>query len=317
MSLLEQDYGYNLRDRPTLWYQRRLKMDLFVFKDAVGFLDKVQLWLEQREVENNLMLGIALLLQKAPDYYKTQPFMGIVIETGGPVNAALMTPPFNLVLAGQSHSASLETLARGLIEQGWTLPGVLGPSETSCAFAGLWSRMNGIRVQPGMRMRIYELTRVIQPAWPAGRFRPAGMGDLALITDWVVAFRQEALNQSAALEAARRQAERLVAEQKAFLWDHDSPVSMAASTRPIRNGVSVNMVYTPPDQRQKGYASACVAALSQQLLDSGYKYCCLFTDLANPTSNRIYMDIGYLSVCDFNEYRFVDTATACCPDSTD
>jgi uncharacterized protein len=69
-------------------------------------------------------------------------------------------------------------------------------------------------------------------------------------------------------------------------------------------GVSVSAVYTPPEQRRKGYATACVAALSRRLLASGYDYCALFTDLANPTSNDIYYQIGYRPVADFDEYRF-------------
>jgi len=36
-----------------------------------------------------------------------------------------------------------------------------------------------------------------------------------------------------------------------------------------------------------------VAALSQHLLDEGFSFTSLFTDLANPTSNQIYMNIGY------------------------
>ena len=66
----------------------------------------------------------------------------------------------------------------------------------------------------------------------------------------------------------------------------------------------VNAVYTPPGLRGRGYASACVAALSQKLLDEGRRYCFLFTDLANPTSNRIYQAVGYEAVVDVDEYKF-------------
>jgi uncharacterized protein len=38
------------------------------------------------------------------------------------------------------------------------------------------------------------------------------------------------------------------------------------------------------------------------LLDN--RYCCLYTDLANPTSNAIYYRIGYRPVCDAAEYFF-------------
>ncbi len=37
---------------------------------------------------------------------------------------------------------------------------------------------------------------------------------------------------------------------------------------------------------------------------SGYKFCTLFADLANPTSNDIYQQIGYTQVADFHQYEF-------------
>lgn len=79
---------------------------------------------------------------------------------------------------------------------------------------------------------------------------------------------------------------------------------MAAVARPTLHGITVNLVYTPPEQRGRGFASNCVAALSQRMLDGGYQFCTLFTNLANPTSNDIYQQIGYRSIADFNEYRF-------------
>ena len=54
----------------------------------------------------------------------------------------------------------------------------------------------------------------------------------------------------------------------------------------------------------RGYASAITAALSTQLLASGRRFCFLYTDLANPTSNRIYRAIGYEHVCDAAEIVF-------------
>jgi uncharacterized protein len=68
--------------------------------------------------------------------------------------------------------------------------------------------------------------------------------------------------------------------------------------------MSISLVYTPPPYRGRGYASNCVAALSQHLLDEGWKKCSLVTDLANPVSNSIYQKIGYRPVCDFTEYLF-------------
>jgi predicted GNAT family acetyltransferase len=66
----------------------------------------------------------------------------------------------------------------------------------------------------------------------------------------------------------------------------------------------VNAVYTPPEQRGRGFATACVARLSARLLAEGRRQCVLFTDLANPTSNAIYARIGYRGVADFELCRF-------------
>jgi uncharacterized protein len=284
-------------------------MDLTVFESADGFLEKARPWLEAREAENNLLLGIALLLRKDPNRYRSKPFLGVITESGSLVNVAVMTPPHNLILAGPPQAASLNTLANGLIDQGWSIPGVTGPKETSRLFAKLWSRLTGAGVQAGIRMRLYELTHVIQPAGPPGYLYEAKKDEMSLIADWIVAFQQEALNVKIEREDAVRQAERLVSERNLYLWDDGGAVSMAASARPTRHGISVNLVYTPPEQRRKGYASACVAALSQRLLEVGYKFCCLFTDLDNPTSNRIYMEVGYQPVCDHEEHRFVEVTT--------
>jgi predicted GNAT family acetyltransferase len=79
---------------------------------------------------------------------------------------------------------------------------------------------------------------------------------------------------------------------------------MAAHTGPTPNGVRVGAVYTPPELRGRGYASACTAAVTQRLLADGRRFCFLFTDLSNPTSNSIYQKIGYRPVCDVDQYRF-------------
>ncbi|HKZ79128.1 MAG TPA: GNAT family N-acetyltransferase, partial [Pyrinomonadaceae bacterium] len=91
-----------------------------------------------------------------------------------------------------------------------------------------------------------------------------------------------------------------------FLWEDPQPVSLTSYGGPTPNSVRIGPVYTPPEFRRRGYASACVAAASQYLLDSGRKFCTLFTDLGNPTSNHIYQVIGYAPVCDVDEYRFGD-----------
>jgi predicted GNAT family acetyltransferase len=79
---------------------------------------------------------------------------------------------------------------------------------------------------------------------------------------------------------------------------------MVASQRETRSGCAVNMVYTPPQFRRSGYATAAVATLSDALLKGGRRFCCLYTDVANPTSNSIYAKIGYRPIRDDVEIDF-------------
>lgn len=107
-------------------------------------------------------------------------------------------------------------------------------------------------------------------------------------------------------EACRSAAEHRVREGEIFLWtDAEESVCMAGLARPTRNGVTVNAVYTPPVSRESGFATRLVAHLSQRALDAGRKFCVLYTDLLNPTSNRIYRKIGYRPVCDSRQYVFI------------
>jgi len=47
-----------------------------------------------------------------------------------------------------------------------------------------------------------------------------------------------------------------------------------------------------------------VAALTDPLLRSGRRFCVLYTDDANPTSNRLYQRTGYRPVCDWTQRLF-------------
>jgi predicted GNAT family acetyltransferase len=137
-----------------------------------------------------------------------------------------------------------------------------------------------------------------------GHLRSARNDEVDLMADWIFNFSVDAHVPADAAEA-RASAEWRIGSGDMFVWEVDAqPVSLAVKSRPSSHGITVGLVYTPCALRNRGYASACVAALSQQLLDAGWEFCSLYTDLANPTSNSIYQRIGYRPVCDSNEYDF-------------
>jgi len=90
-----------------------------------------------------------------------------------------------------------------------------------------------------------------------------------------------------------------------LVWDDGLPVSMIGVNPAVAGVVRIGPVYTPPPQRRRGYAGTAVAAVSRRALAAGAERCMLFTDLANPTSNRIYASVGYRRVGDWNEHDLI------------
>ncbi len=240
-----------------------------------------------------------------PDRYKTAPCLKAVVDEQSLVLVALMTPPHNLLVYGHrgDQGRAAQALARSLRRGAWKVPGVFGPDETAAAVADAWAQEVGRRHSLAGRQRVYELREVLVPVPKRGRLRLATEGDLELVAGWHYAFHHEIFGRTDR-EQAREAAKVRVRAGDIFLWEDDRPVSVAMKTRPTRSGISVGLVYTPPELRGRGYATACVGELSRKLLGAGWQFCALFADLANPISNHIYERIGYRPVCDYEEYRF-------------
>ncbi len=281
-------------------------MHLLTPAGADEFLAHVQDALEAREVANNLMLGVALRLRAYPGIVEQQPYFAVVQDEGGVVAAALMTPPHSLIVHAERGDAQIGfiRIAHDLREHGWRVRGVIGPRDAADEFLIIWQKLAGATIRRTTHERVFQLDRVVAPRWPSGEFRAAKKDDVLLVAEWVEAFYREAVpdhHQPDPMEWAKRR----VGESDVFLWeDGGAPVSLAVRSRQTPNAQAIGPVYTPPEQRKHGYASAVTARLSQLILDSGRRYAVLFTDLSNPTPNSIYRQIGYKPVCDYNQHIF-------------
>jgi predicted GNAT family acetyltransferase len=153
-----------------------------------------------------------------------------------------------------------------------------------------------------MRQRIYQLDELTRPLRPAaGAARVADAQDVDLVAGWHEAFARDA---GVLATESHLWAEERIGEGGVVLWEDGEPRSMAARVGQTPNGARVGGVYTPPEWRGRGYASACTAALTRMTLDSGLRFCFLYTDLSNPTSNALYQRLGYRPVCDVVDYDF-------------
>ena len=281
-------------------------MKLTTHPDATAFLAAAREPLMAEEAKNNLILGIALRVQAGRQFGDEAPFFVTLNERDKLVAAAIRTPPYNLIVqCDEDRPDALEALADHLLDEGRSLPGAHGVKNIVAAFAELWSEKAGVRAEIEMQQRVYELRTVVPPTGVSGTVRWAEEADVEFLADWFLGFCREAVPHDPPPKPEEN-VRRFIESGKLAIWEDGKPVSMAGSSRGTSNGATVSAVYTPPEHRGHGYASACVAALSQAMLDEGNAFCTLFADLSNPTSNKIYQNVGFRPVADFTAYAFVD-----------
>jgi predicted GNAT family acetyltransferase len=252
------------------------------------------------------MLGNSLRFRDK-EWKEEKPFLATVKKDGNIMLAAMLIPPYALLLLEKDETdgvAAVPHLVEYLIREDYAIPQLHSPKAVGKAFAEEWTRANQLEEKVLMDLRLYTLQKVIPPAARPGKLRPATPADLSFLPQWILEMTEET-KQLMTRGEAEEYAKTRIENGFLFVWEEDGTVvSMASKTRPNIKAVSVNLVYTPKHLRGKGYASACVSALSEHLLQEGYEFCTLYTDLANPTSNKIYQNIGYAPVCDYIELKF-------------
>jgi GNAT superfamily N-acetyltransferase len=280
-------------------------VDVDALRDPTELLERVRPFLLADEARHNLALGVLGFARDHPDVYPE--LEGWIARDGRRITGvAVRTPPYNLIVARPAHEHALEALAGSIAAD---VPGVIGAVPEVDAFAAAWAAHHDVTATVRFEQRIYALERLVPSRPTEGALRLAGAGDRELVVAWTRDFMTEALHDD---DADSGRIERSVEARLdpaspggIALWEvGGSPVSFAAFGGPTPNGMRIGPVYTPPRHRGHGYGSAVTAAASRLLLDRGVRFCFLYTDLANPTSNGIYIRIGYAPVCDSRELVF-------------
>lgn len=267
------------------------------FTDPLEFKIAVEPWLMQREAANNLM--IALLGMLTGEHMETgSPVLRAVYAHDEIVGVALRTGDDRALLCTELPEEAVDPLLASLRSVRPQITRLTCPDRTAALLAERCGKKTALR----MALGIYECSAVTEPAPVPGAYRAATPADLPVLIQWSQDFSSEALNSTApwSAEAVQAETKRLlkrVMDGKIGLWCDPVPVSQVYNAASTPNGARVTGVYTPPLLRGRGYASACVAALTKDLLAGGKRFVFLFTDLANPTSNKIYQDIGYRFLC--------------------
>jgi len=285
------------------------------FQSPADFAAATSSFLADHEIGNGLLIGLTARLIADPRTFGGSPYLALVRDTSAVVAVALMTPPWNLVISRVTNPAALPILVQDVTQQYSSIPGVNGPREVSEAFAAAWESVSGGAAHLDSRMRIYAAETILPPTGVPGALRQATQGDRPLIELWMDAFFAERNADAEERQRAWEDVARRFDDPDGgwYLWYDDDPalpVSLVGFAGPTQRGIRIGPVYTPPTQRGRGYASAATAAVSQLLIDRGWHYCFLFTELTNHTANRIYPAIGYRVIDDADVYRFVSSASS-------
>lgn len=231
----------------------------------------------------------------------------LTVVEGGEVTGAALRSPGRPTLVSAVPPRLAEAVERALAEADPAATGAFGPLPEAEAFAAARVARTGCRAEPTMRNRLFALDELVPPKGVRGRARRATEADIPLLGRWRHAFAQEAHHgeDETPAESEEQAARSLRLGAGEMLWEVDGTPVAQACAKPVIAGASrIGPVYTPPEHRGHGYASAVTAAATRWALEAGAQRVVLFTDLDNPTTNRIYPRIGYRPVHDAVELRF-------------
>jgi predicted GNAT family acetyltransferase len=254
------------------------------------FRQLAESFLLANEAEHGLMYGIASA-PAPPDSYCA------LVTVDGRVVAATIRTIAKMVVSREDVPGAMALIAADAIHDAG-LRGLLGPLASLESFA----RGSKRQWRRGAGTTIYVCDQVVQPDIVPGQRHTAMPADRALLARWIEAFNSEALAETVTPQAAEAAADRYIANGAVHLWLVDqTPVACAAALAPTPHAMRIGLVYTPPENRRRGYGSALVADLSRDQLDRGKAFVYLYADRENETSNSIYRKIGYRAIAESDE----------------
>jgi GNAT superfamily N-acetyltransferase len=251
---------------------------------------------------------VATLLAQHRDQPRPQDTWIEIADGDRPVAGVLASLERNVLItplpAALSEPATTG-LAELLHQDGLPLRSVMAQNGDTAHFAAAWRRLTGAGLSPEHREGLYDIRQ--PPPVPdgiSGSGRTAREADVPGLGVWMAEFLNE-IHEDANLGSPEAAIRRRMRFGWKFIWeDGGNLVSMAGVTQPAAGVSRVGAVYTPPRFRGRGYGSAVVAVATRQAFAAGADACMLYTDLDNPTSNKIYQALGYRRIGDASVITF-------------
>lgn len=227
------------------------------------------------------------------DSHFQKPLYWATLEKEGQiVGCAFRTPPYRLGITALPLE-TIPALVESVAAVYPSLSGVAGPEPAVSAFTAAWMKLRGGSWTVQSRQRLLAHRAIVptdEP--PRGILRIANAADTALAQQWGAAFAHE--TRLPGLDGGLTA--RLIPGRLLYFWDDGTPRCMLGVLRETHDAAAIGILYTPPEFRDRGYATAAVAAFSRHLLNRGMtqSYFCL--DPSNPAADTICWRLGYTAV---------------------
>jgi GNAT superfamily N-acetyltransferase len=273
-------------------------MSVRVTSDPAEFQATTFPFLETDPVLHTIIMSN--VAERAAGYLtETEPSYFVSVHDGaGKITGVAMRTPNRSVHLGALRADLADEVAGAYLDLLPELSGVAGDRAAATAFARRWTAARGVASTESKGTRLHKL-ETLNPLPAEGMPRQLTAADVHVAAQWSAdGFPAEAATPD--LEWAERHRQ----DGTMWFWEVDgTPVSMVAYHGAIFGVCRVGPVYTPPEHRRNGYAGALTVHVSAEILAQGNR-ACLYTDLDNPTSNKIYAQAGYVPVADFVDLSF-------------
>lgn len=277
-------------------------MDVVATGDAQEFLDRAGAHLAAEPVLTNVLGIVADRMRRGFDV-QPDPWFATVEDGGRVVAAAMHTHPNAYVGPGPAGTGA--AVAQALLAAGRDVAGFTGDRGPAAEAVATWTARRGGTGRVVTDEGVYVLGTLAPPSGVPGTLRRAGDDDTDVVARWYVDFCAEAFTHRAPppLDEVTVRVKDGFTEGRWLLWEVDGePVSLAGRSGPVLGTGRIGPVWTPVAYRRRGYAAMLTAATAQALLADGAERVMLFTDLANATSNGVYLRLGFERVGDAVEY---------------
>ncbi len=269
------------------------------YENVDAFAKIVTPFLEENEDKFSLFLGVLKGI-KAGAY--ENPYMATIEGNGKLLAIFQMTPPhpLNIIFVDENQiSTCIDLCISELTKHAVPVESIISVKEWAVLFAQKWQEKTDGNFSLMMDQGLYRLDQVEESLeMSPGKWRYAAISDAQLIEKWYSQFEQDTGLSVTAPKEIKKRVKNMLDGKEVFFWeDQGEVVSMMKKSRPTTNGITVSLVFTPAEKRKKGYGRTLVATVSRELLKE-FEFCVLYTDMLNPTSNKIYQEIGYQKLVD-------------------